>query len=87
MPNRAGQQPGPATRAIGFCAIVAATLGGAALLATRIDPIAVLFWAAAINGTGAVLIIIARKRESTAQVSTIFSDQATPWRGPCGRPR
>jgi len=50
----------PANRAIGFYAIVAAaTLGGAALLATKIDPIAMLFWAAVINGIVAVPIMIA----------------------------
>jgi Mn2+/Fe2+ NRAMP family transporter len=50
----------PASRAIGFYAIVAAaTLGGSALLATNIDPIAMLFWTAVINGVVAVPIMIA----------------------------
>ena len=50
----------PASRALGFYGIVgAATLGGAALAATRIDPIAMLFWTAVINGIVAVPIIIA----------------------------
>jgi NRAMP (natural resistance-associated macrophage protein)-like metal ion transporter len=50
----------PASRAIGFYAIVAAaTLGGAALLAANIDPIAMLFWTAVINGVVAVPIMIA----------------------------
>jgi NRAMP (natural resistance-associated macrophage protein)-like metal ion transporter len=50
----------PANRAIGFYAIVAAaTLGGSALLATNIDPIAMLFWAAVINGIVAVPIMFA----------------------------
>ena len=50
----------PASRAIGFYAIVAAaTLGGSALLATKIDPIAMLFWSAVINGIVAVPIMIA----------------------------
>jgi NRAMP (natural resistance-associated macrophage protein)-like metal ion transporter len=50
----------PAPRALGFYAIVgAATLGGAALAATRIDPIAMLFWTAVINGIVAVPIMIA----------------------------
>ena len=50
----------PANRAIGFYAIVAAaTMGGAALLATNIDPIAMLFWTAVINGIVAVPIMIA----------------------------
>src|SRR6185312_14029310 len=41
----------PAGRAVGFYAIVgAATLGGGALTATKIDPIAMLFWTAVING-------------------------------------
>ena len=50
----------PASRALGFYAIVgAATLGGAALAATNIDPIRMLFWAAVINGIVAVPIIAA----------------------------
>lgn len=50
----------PVNRAIGFYAIVAAaTLGGAALLVSNIDPIAMLFWAAVINGIVAVPIMIA----------------------------
>lgn len=50
----------PASRAIGFYAIVAAaTLGGSALLATKIDPIAMLFWSAVINGVVAVPIMAA----------------------------
>ena len=60
----------PANRAIGFYAIVAAaTLGGSALLATNIDPIAMLFWAAVINGIVAVpimfatMVVVAGKRQ------------------------
>jgi Mn2+/Fe2+ NRAMP family transporter len=50
----------PASRAIGFYSIVAAaTLGGAALTLTRVDPIAMLFWTAVINGVVAVPIMIA----------------------------
>jgi NRAMP (natural resistance-associated macrophage protein)-like metal ion transporter len=50
----------PASRALGFYAIVgAATLGGAALTATNIDPITMLFWSAVINGIAAVPIMIA----------------------------
>jgi NRAMP (natural resistance-associated macrophage protein)-like metal ion transporter len=50
----------PACRAIGFYAIVAAaTIGGSALLVTKIDPIAMLFWTAVINGIVAVPIMIA----------------------------
>src|SRR3954467_11715579 len=50
----------PASRALGFYAIVgAATLGGAALTATEIDPITMLFWSAVINGVAAVPIMIA----------------------------
>jgi NRAMP (natural resistance-associated macrophage protein)-like metal ion transporter len=50
----------PANRAIGFYAIVgAATLAGAGLAATDIDPIAMLFWTAVINGIVAVPIMIA----------------------------
>ena len=50
----------PASRALGFYAIVgAATLGGAALALTNIDPIAMLFWTAVINGVVAVPIMAA----------------------------
>ncbi len=50
----------PASRAIGFYSIVAAaTIGGAALLITKIDPIAMLFWTAVINGFVAVPIMAA----------------------------
>lgn len=50
----------PASRALGFYGIVgAATLGGAALAVTRIDPIALLFWSAGIDGVVAVPIMIA----------------------------
>jgi NRAMP (natural resistance-associated macrophage protein)-like metal ion transporter len=50
----------PASRALGFYAIVgAATLGGAALTATDIDAITMLFWSAVINGVAAVPIMIA----------------------------
>ena len=50
----------PASRALGFYAIVAAaTLGGAALSTTSIDPIAMLFWTAVINGVVAVPIMLA----------------------------
>lgn len=58
--NLPGSLELPANRAIGFYAIVAAaTLGGAALLATNIDPIAMLFWSAVINGVVAVPIMAA----------------------------
>jgi Mn2+/Fe2+ NRAMP family transporter len=50
----------PASRALGFYGIVgAATLGGAALSVTRIDPIAMLFWSAVVNGVVAVPIMVA----------------------------
>jgi Mn2+/Fe2+ NRAMP family transporter len=50
----------PANGAIGFYAIVsAATLAGAVLTLTKLDPIAMLFWAAVINGVVAVPIMIA----------------------------
>jgi len=49
----------PASRALGFYGIVgAATLGGAGLAVTPIDPIAMLFWSAVINGLVAVPIMI-----------------------------
>jgi NRAMP (natural resistance-associated macrophage protein)-like metal ion transporter len=48
----------PANRAIGFYAIVsAATLAGAGLTLTNIDPIDMLFWTAVINGVVAVPIM------------------------------
>jgi Mn2+/Fe2+ NRAMP family transporter len=50
----------PANRALGFYGIVgAATLAGAALATTHIDPIAMLFWTAVINGVVAVPVMIA----------------------------
>lgn len=50
----------PVSRAIGFYALItAATFIGAALAVTRIDPIAMLFWAAVINGVVSVPIMIA----------------------------
>ncbi len=65
----------PASRAIGFYAIVAAaTLGGSALLATNIDPIAMLFWTAVINGIVAVpimfatMVVVSSKRGSQSIV-------------------
>ncbi|HEY6022600.1 MAG TPA: divalent metal cation transporter [Pseudolabrys sp.] len=67
--NLRGSLELPASRALGFYAIVAAaTIGGAALLVTNIDPIAMLFWAAVINGVVAVpimfatMIVVASKR-------------------------
>ena len=50
----------PANRALGFYGIVgASTLGGVLLVAARLDPIAMLFWAAVINGIVAVPIMVA----------------------------
>jgi Mn2+/Fe2+ NRAMP family transporter len=50
----------PADRALGFYAIVgAATLGGSALAATNVNPIAMLFWTAVVNGVVAVPIMLA----------------------------
>jgi Mn2+/Fe2+ NRAMP family transporter len=50
----------PASRAIGFYAIIgSSTFAGAALAATRINPIAMLFWTAVINGFVAVPIMLA----------------------------
>ena len=50
----------PASRAIGFYAIVgAATLAGAVLTLSKIDPITMLFWTAVINGVIAVPIMLA----------------------------
>jgi Mn2+/Fe2+ NRAMP family transporter len=59
----------PANRAIGFYAIVtAATLAGAGLTLTRLDPIAMLFWTAVINGVisvpimAAMMIVVSQRR-------------------------
>ncbi len=47
-----------------------ATLGGSALLVTNIDPIAMLFWTAVINGIVAVpvmiatMLVVSNKREA-----------------------
>jgi Mn2+/Fe2+ NRAMP family transporter len=50
----------PAGRALGFYAIVsAATIAGAALALTDANPIAMLFWAAVMNGIAAVPIMAA----------------------------
>jgi len=50
----------PVSRALGFYALIsAATFVGAALAVTRIDPIAMLFWSAVINGVVAVPIMVA----------------------------
>jgi Mn2+/Fe2+ NRAMP family transporter len=50
----------PASRALGFYAIIgAATFGGTALATTDIDPIAMLFWAAVLNGVVSVPIMAA----------------------------
>ena len=58
----------PFNRAIGFYAIVAAaTLGGAALAVTSIDPIAMLFWTAVVNGVVAVPIIVAMMVVATSK--------------------
>ena len=49
----------PANRALGFYGTVgAATMAGAALTLTKIDPIAMLFWTAVINGVVAVPIML-----------------------------
>src|SRR4029077_17253654 len=63
----------PANRAIGFYAIVsAATLAGAGLTLTSIDPIAMLFWTAVINGVVAVpimavmMLIVSGKKDGRA---------------------
>ncbi len=50
----------PANRAIGFYAIVsAATLAGAVLALSDVNPIAMLFWSAVVNGVVSVPIMIA----------------------------
>jgi Mn2+/Fe2+ NRAMP family transporter len=65
----------PANRALGFYAIVgAATLAGAMLAATKIDPIAMLFWTAVINGIVAPPIMVAMMLiVSSAQGRRIFA--------------
>jgi Mn2+/Fe2+ NRAMP family transporter len=61
----------PASRALGFYGIVgAATFGGAVLATTRIDPIAMLFWTAVINGIvavpimAAIMFLVSRKKRA-----------------------
>jgi len=50
----------PANRAIGFYAIVsAATLAGAGLALSNLNPISMLFWSAVVNGVVAVPIMLA----------------------------
>jgi Mn2+/Fe2+ NRAMP family transporter len=50
----------PASRAVGFYAVIgAATLGGAVLAVLGLDPMAMLFWAAVVNGVVAVPIMFA----------------------------
>ena len=50
----------PAQRALGFYGIIgASTVGGLLLVAAKFDPIAMLFWAAVINGVVAVPIMAA----------------------------
>ena len=49
----------PATRALGFYSLVAAaTLAGACLTLTNIDPLSMLFWTAVVNGVVAVPIML-----------------------------
>lgn len=55
-----GSLESPASRAVGFYAIVsAATVAGGALALSHINPIAMLFWTAVINGIVAVPIMLA----------------------------
>jgi Mn2+/Fe2+ NRAMP family transporter len=64
----------PAQRAIGFYAIIAAaTLAGAALAASRVDPIAMLFWTAVVNGVVAVPIMVAMMRVVSGNRSKRFA--------------
>ena len=68
----------PANRALGFYAIVtAATFAGAGLTLTKLDPIAMLFWAAVVNGIVSVPVMFAMMlvaRRKTAETSF-----AIPW--------
>jgi Mn2+/Fe2+ NRAMP family transporter len=60
----------PVSRAIGFYALIGtATLAGAILTATHIDPITMLVWAAVINGITAVPIIIAMMGVATGNAT------------------
>jgi Mn2+/Fe2+ NRAMP family transporter len=61
----------PATKALGFYGVVAsATLAGAAVSAAKLDPIAVLFWAAVINGIVAVPLMFAMMLTVTSERGT-----------------
>jgi NRAMP (natural resistance-associated macrophage protein)-like metal ion transporter len=64
----------PVQRAIGFYAIIgAATLAGAALAASHVDPIAMLFWTAVVNGVVAVPIMVAMMRVVSGARSKRFA--------------
>ena len=77
----------PANRAIGFYAIVsAATLAGAALTLTNIDPIAMLFWTAVINGIVAVpvmlvMMIVTVRREGLDSIALPIWVRLLGWLG------
>jgi Mn2+/Fe2+ NRAMP family transporter len=64
----------PARRAVGFYSVIAAaTIGGLLLLAARLDAIAMLFWAAVVNGFVAVPIMIATMiTVSRGELRTLF---------------
>jgi NRAMP (natural resistance-associated macrophage protein)-like metal ion transporter len=60
----------PAWRAVGFYAVVsAATMAGVGLTLTKLDPIAMLFWAAVVNGVVAVPIMAVTMLAATSQRS------------------
>jgi Mn2+/Fe2+ NRAMP family transporter len=65
-----GSLEAPANRAVGFYSIVsAATLAGAGLALSNLNPIAMLFWAAVVNGVVSVpimfaMMLVARKRSA-----------------------
>ncbi len=65
-----GSLESPANRAVGFYSIVsAATLAGAILALSNLNPIAMLFWAAVVNGVVSVpimfaMMLVARKRSA-----------------------
>jgi NRAMP (natural resistance-associated macrophage protein)-like metal ion transporter len=82
-----GSLESPVNRAVGFYAIVsAATLAGAALALSDLNPIAMLFWAAVINGIVSVpimfaMMLVARRKAAQANFAIPFWVIALGWLG------
>lgn len=82
-----GSLESPANRAVGFYAIVsAATLAGAGLALSNLNPIAMLFWAAVVNGVVSVpvmfaMMLVARRKAADARFAIPFWVIALGWLG------